>query len=152
VRRPGDLVVGAGLRWIPESAFEDVPGAARGPGWEAGLSARFAAGRAARVFAAFGGTGAREWRALGATTGSSSAWSMAVEFHDERDPWTVRFGIGQERQGEVPEPRAGRVALGLGWAFEGTTLDVAALRRNLQRPDRPDSYDDRVIASVRTRF
>jgi hypothetical protein len=171
----GAIVVGAGVRFQPEmemsgdSIFayayiprpDGQPGlradsaailAVRASGWEGGLSARYSATEQLRVHASFGGTGAREWRGLGATSGGAGAWSAGVEFHDARDPWTVRAGAGQERQSGVPESRAGRLGLGFGWAFGGTTLDVGIVRRTLQRANRPHSYDDRVVATVRTRF
>jgi len=52
----------------------------------------------------------------------------------------------------VPEPRAGMLGLGFGWDLEGMRLDVAILRRTLERVDRPDSYDDRVVVSAQVAF
>ena len=44
------------------------------------------------------------------------------------------------------------LGLGFGWDLEGMRLDVAILRRTLERVDRPDSYDDRVVVSAQVAF
>jgi hypothetical protein len=73
-------------------------------------------------------------------------------FHDARDPWTLRFGVGQEQQNGVPEPRAGSLGLGFGYDWEGIVLDLGILHRGIERPGHPRSYDDRVVGSVTVEF
>ncbi len=153
LRQPDGLVIGAGARWTPELPIDgDTLAITRAAGWEAGLSARARVSEGVALLAAVGGSGAMEWKGLGVETGSSSLWGLAFEYHDAEEPWTARFGFGQERQHDVPESRAGRFGLGFGWNFGGSTLDVGAMRRNLERKGQPDSYDDRVIATLSMRF
>ncbi len=124
----------------------------RGVAWEGGFSARVAVTPEFHALAALGGRGSRSWDAFGVRPGAGAEWRVGGEFHDARDPWTVRFGLGLETQSGVPEPRAGVVALGFGWKMESLTLDLAALRRSLQRAGEPTSYDDRVLASATVAF
>ena len=78
----------------------------------------------------------------------AAEWKLAGEYHDARDPWTFRFGGGQEQQSGVPEPRAGVYALGLGWRFKHSNVDFALTHRTLQRPGEPTSYDERVLLGI----
>jgi hypothetical protein len=75
-----------------------------------------------------------------------------MEFHDARDPWTFRFGLGREGENGSMDPRAGVVGLGFGWSFGQTRVDVGALRRSLEGGGGPTSYDDRVLVSGTARF
>lgn len=151
--RPDGLTIGVGARTIPSLTIEgDTLEITREAGWEAGLSARARVSESIALLAAAGGAGATDWTGLDVTTGATRQWGLAFEYHDPQEPWTARFGFGQERQDDVPEPRAGRIGLGFGWNFGGSTLDVGAMRRNLEREGKPDSYDDRVIASLSVKF
>ena len=161
------LVLGLGLRHLPELSLEGeesfdpavpAPGsttpitARRAAGWEGGLSARYRVSRSFAVLAALGGRTAQEWSGLDATAGAGVLWSVGAEYQEPGEPWQFRFGLGQEQQRHVPEPRAGMFGLGFGWDLEGMRLDVAILRRTLERVDRPDSYDDRVVVSAQVAF
>jgi hypothetical protein len=64
----------------------------------------------------------------------------------------VRFGIGQERQKDMPEPRAGLLGLGIGWRWEGSGLDFGLLHRSLEREGHPTSSDDRLVATYHLDF
>lgn len=162
---PWGFTVGAGVRWVPaltlegEQRFEliafDSTGtvsAEREANMEAGLSARVTVTPAFRVLAAFGGRTAREWTGFDVTEGMGAEWRLGLDFHDARDPWTLRFGVGQEQQEGVPEPRAGVIAIGMGWTMESTVLDFGVIRRALSRADQPTSFDDRLLATVSVRF
>jgi len=120
--------------------------------WEAGLSARVAVTPEFGVLGGFGGASSYDWGALGVTTGSASTWAIGLDYHDHETPWTVRAGYGQEVTTGTPEPRAGMFGLGLGWKLEGFDLDLAALRHSLQRPDKPNSTDDHLIATISAWF
>ena len=161
------LVLGLGLRYLPELSLEGddtfdpaVPAlgttapisARRAAGWEGGLSARYRVSRSFAVLSALGGQSAQEWSGLDAAAGAGVLWSVAAEYQEPGEPWQFRFGLGQEQQRHVPEPRAGMFGLGFGWDLEGMRLDVAVLRRTLERVDRPDSYDDRVVVSAQVAF
>jgi len=156
------VTVGAGVRWVPALDLDGALSqdlllgdttmavtAHRKGALEGGLSARVAVTESFRVFASGGGRGAQEWEGFGVTAGPGACWSVGLEFHDERDPWTARLGIGQEAQSGVPEPRATSVGVGFCWKMESITIDVGVLRRSFQRPGKPTSYDDRVVAGVR---
>jgi len=136
----------------------------RDAGWEGGLGARVGITPAFRVLGSLSGRSAQDWHGGGLDaardiasefTGSPGAgfgWSVAFDLHDPQDPWTARLGIGQEQQRGVPEPRVGVVGLGLGYDFEGVRVDVAGVRRSIQRPAKATSYDDRVVASATAAF
>ena len=104
------------------------------------------------LVAGVGGRSAQAWRGFGVRNGAGMTWSAGTEFHDARDPWTVRFGLGQEIVRGVPEPRAGIVSLGFGWSFGAVRTDLGVLRRSLQRADEPTSADDRVVGSLEVAF
>jgi hypothetical protein len=159
------LVMGGAVRCVPALDLEgerrqelllgsDTTAIAvrREAAWEGGVSVRAAVTDAFRLLAAAGGRGAQAWEGFGVEAGPAVQWSLGLEFHDERDPWTLRCGAGQEVQRGVPEPRAGLVSLGFGWRMEGVVLDAAILRRSLQRADRPTSYDDRVLVGATVPF
>ncbi|MBI5710519.1 MAG: hypothetical protein HZC42_09485 [Candidatus Eisenbacteria bacterium] len=161
----GRVMLGAAVRYAPaltltggwrsELLTGDSAAAVsvgRGAAWEGGLSARVTVSPMFHALAALGGRGSRNWDAFGVRCGAGAEWRVGGEVHDAREPWTVRFGLGQEVQSGVPEPRAGVVALGFGWKMESVTLDFAALRRSLGRAGEPTSYDDRVLASATVGF
>ncbi len=173
------LTVGAALRRLPglaltgeqhqellNTALNDTSDVLllRQGGWEGGLSARYEVTEAFRVLAALGGRTARTWDLSSTSTvtgtssfssyepGADATWSLGLDYHDREAPWTFRFGVGQEVQRGVPEPRAGIVALGLGWFVDPFYLDGAAIRRSLGRPGEPTSYDDRVLVGLTLPF
>jgi hypothetical protein len=156
----GPLVVGAAGRYVPELSMEGTQVLATGvadttaavastlqSGTELGASIRYGAGDAFWITAGAGTRSARDWESFGVRSGQATQWSVAVEYHDPEEAWTVSFGLGQERQDDVPEPRAGMIGLGFGWRWEKSGLDLGVLRRTLEREGLPNSVDDRVIAS-----
>ncbi len=157
----GGVRLGAGVRRLPALAV-DAPltqdllvgrsdstwRAERGAGWEMGASARYAAGPAFRAIAALGGRTAQRWEGFDLAAGRAWEWKLAGEYHDARDPWTLRFGIGQEREDGVDEARADVLGLGFGWAFAWGTLDVGVAHRTLHRGAAPNSFEDRLVLTV----
>jgi hypothetical protein len=161
----GRWTLGLGLRHVPaleldgESRSELLAdtstiliAAEREPGWEAGIASRYAVNEAFDVLASVSHRTEQAWKGLGFSSGPASAWRLAVEYDDSEDPWAVRFGLGQEQQTHVPEPRAGVVGLGIGWDLKGVVLDLGAMRRSFTRSGSPTSYDDRVVVSARVDF
>ncbi|HYM80910.1 MAG TPA: hypothetical protein VEY91_05810 [Candidatus Limnocylindria bacterium] len=161
----GGFSVGAAARYLPALALTGeqqiflligdsvaTVEVERESGWEAGVTTAVWLSAAFRAFASVGGHTPQDWPEFGVTRGSGFEWKLAAEFHDARDPWTLRFGFGHEQQSGVPEPRAGVFGLGAGWQLEGTTLDVGAVRRTFRRAGEPNAFDDRVIASLRIAF
>jgi hypothetical protein len=161
----GPLIVGAAARWVPELEVDgtvsytlltgDSAGtfaATREAGWEGGLSAEIAAGPTFRVYASAGGRSAAEWDGFGVTEGAQAEWRIGGAFHDPREPWTVRFGLGQEHQTDVGESRAGVLGLGIGWDLDGVIVDFGVIRRTLERAEQPTSYEDRLAGSARVSF
>ncbi len=128
----------------------DTLRARRQAGWELGVSARAVVSPAFRVLAALGGRTAQRWEGLDVRAGGAWEWKLAGEFHDERDPWTLRFGFGQERQSDVPEPRADVMGFGFRWQFAPAAVELGLVHRTLRRADAPNSFDDRLVLSVRT--
>lgn len=126
--------------------------ARRAQAWEGGVSASFIVNPQFRVLAAAGGASASAWDGFGVTNGAASSVSAGVELHDPETTWTVRAGFGVEQQAGAPESRAGRAAVGFGWTLDSVRFDLGAVRRNLERANRPDSYDDRLVGSVRVTF
>jgi hypothetical protein len=160
-----DIAIGASARYVPSLSLEgtqtlrlgtgDSTGtvsAERDAGWEGGFSARMAMTPSFRVLAGAGGRTAVEWSGFDVRSGREFAWSVAMDYHDPLEPWTVRFGIGRERQWNVPEYRAGRVAIGFGWRFSDAVLDLGVARRSLTRADRPRSFDDRLTGTLTVPF
>ena len=124
----------------------------RDAGWEGGLSARYVVTDAFHVLGALGGRTEQKYQGWGVVSGRGFEWKLAAEYHDERDPWTLRFGLGQEQQDDVPEPRAGVVGLGFGFRMESTVLDIGLLHRSFERADSPTSTEDRILLSLVQRF
>jgi hypothetical protein len=159
--RSEGLAVGGAVRYLPaldlsgqqdlailsDTSLTDVS-VTRASGWEAGVSARWSASDAFRVFFGMGGETARAWRGFGIESGRSGTISIAGAFHDPRDPWTVRFGIGRESQRGAPETRASMIGLGFGWRSGAVEADLGVLRRGLERANHPTSFDDRVLVDV----
>lgn len=160
----GHVTVGASLRWVPELKVDgdqstDVGGfksstvsATRGSGVESGLGIRYAPTEQVHVMGGIGVRTTQEWRGFGVTHGGGDRWALGVDFHDARDPWTVRFGLGQEAQRGAAEPRAGDVGLGLGWKVETTMLDFALARRTFAHLGGATSYEDRALVGVSVPF
>jgi hypothetical protein len=121
----------------------------RSRGWELGATARVLVRPTVRVYAALGGRTAQDWEGLDLRAGRAWEWKLAWEYHDLRDPWTLRFGFGQELQSDVPERHASVVGLGIGWRFESMAVDVGVVRRTVARDAEPNSFDDRVVLSIR---
>uniref|UniRef100_A0A832I475 Uncharacterized protein n=1 Tax=Eiseniibacteriota bacterium TaxID=2212470 RepID=A0A832I475_UNCEI len=157
----GTVDAGLAARWVPSLTLdvtlaEDLlSGSSSGESettregsLEGGLSLRWAATEAFHVLASASGRGEERWEGWGLARGAGSGWRVAGEYHDRRDPWTVRFGYGVDEERGVPEPRASLLGLGLGWQLETTRLDLAIAHRSVRRPGEPNSSDDRVVISV----
>jgi hypothetical protein len=121
----------------------------REPGWELGSSARIAVSPSLRVLAAVGGRTSQAWAGFDLTAGRAWEWKLAAEYHDARDPWTLRFGLGLERQADAPEPRANVLGLGYGRGFTWGTVDVGLTHRTVDRATGPHSFEDRVVLTFR---
>jgi hypothetical protein len=158
----GSFSVGGAVRAIPaltldgEQSVETLAESSFGPttvhrsgGIEAGVSARYVTGPTFRALASFGGRSSQRWDDYGVESGAGWGWALGGEFHDSTDPWTLRFGIGGEREDGVPEPRASVLGLGFGWRFEDAMLDFGLAHRTISRDDAPNSFDDRVVISIR---
>ncbi len=126
--------------------------------FEGGVSASIRATPALRFVAAFGGHSGGDWSGLAGvnaeplSTGTATLGAFGLEFHDSRDPWSVRVGYALEHEQDAPEERAGALGLGLGWHFEGSILDFGLLHRTMDRDGRPNSYDDRLSVTFRGQF
>jgi hypothetical protein len=157
----GTFALGGGLRRLTELTLEGderdvlvtgrrtIPiSVARAAGWEGGLSLRWSATESFRVLAAAADRTRQEYVGFDVTRGAGTEWKVAAEYHDRRDPWTVRFGFGSELETGVPEPRAGVVGLGFGWIMESTVLDVGVVHRSFERTGHPASAEDRVVVSL----
>lgn len=162
---PGSWTLGAAARYIAEldlsgsETLGNVSGtttstisAKREAGWEGGFSTRYVITDAFQAVAALGGGSGQSFEPFTARSGPSVEVRVAGEYHDARDPWTVRFGFGQEQQTEVPEPRTAVVGLGIGFEFETTRIDFGVLHRSFKRPDHPASAEDRLVVSLAQRF
>lgn len=158
----GGLSIGVGIRRVPALTLdaalsEDLLGgfsdttfqAVREAGWEPGASARLAVSPSFRVLAALGGRTAQRWEGLDVAAGRGWEWKLAGEFHDARDPWTLRFGLGQERRSNTTEPRTDVLGLGFGWAFTWGTVDGGLSHRTIDRDAAPNSFEDRIVLTVR---
>ena len=155
------LAIGVGARYLPSLAVDGdqraslISGdtlihvsARRQGGWEGGVSARYAVSPAFLVMAGVGVRTPQQWRGLDVTSGDGASWSLGGEYHDARDPWTVRFGLGGERQSGVPESSASVVGLGVAWRLEGTSLDLGVMRRSFARTGSPTSFEYHLVGSV----
>lgn len=129
--------------------FAETVAVERSSGWELGSSGRVMVTPSVGVFAALGVRTAQDWNGLDLRAGTAWEWKLGWEYHDERDPWTLRFGLGQERQSDVPETSANVIGLGFGWRFSDSAVDVGVVRRTLSRAAAPNSFDDRVVLSIR---
>jgi len=157
------VVLGGALRYVPaldlsgqqtieaEDLVQPVS-ATREAGWEGGVSARWSVNDAFRVLASLGGRTAQAWEGFSISAGRAVSWSVGFEYEEPEQPWTFRFGLGQEQQVGVPEPRAGVFALGVGWKADALQLDLGVLRRSFERAGKATSYDDRVVAGVTVGF
>ena len=159
------VVLGGGVRYLPEleltgdQTLSGSAGTATNPlttrreaGWEGGISTRCEITEAFHALAGAGGKTTQDFEGWGVTSGTAFEWKIAGEYHDARDPWTVRFGGGQEQQNGVPEPRSAVVGLGFGFQFETTVIDLGVVHRSFKRGDHPASAEDRVLISVVQRF
>lgn len=160
---PGAFSVGAGFRYLPalpmdathaETLLVDTVRTAfaieRAAAWEAGVSGRYVVSPAFRVVAGVGGRAEQRWEGLDLTAGAAWEWKLGGEFSEPAGPWAVRFAIGQEHQSDVPEPKANVLGLGFGLRFATGTVDLGLLHRTLHRDGMPNSFDDRVVLSLRT--
>lgn len=158
----GAVSVGVGLRRVPAltadaTLSEDLLAgssdttfqAVREAGWEPGASARVGVSPSFRVLAALGGRTAQRWEGLDVAAGRVWEWKLAGEFHDARDPWTLRFGLGQERRSDTTEPRTDVLGLGFGWAFAWGSVDGGLSHRTIDREGAPNSFEDRIVLTVR---
>jgi hypothetical protein len=159
------MVVGVAARYLPELELDGdqvfatlvrdttLPVAARlESAVEFGGSVRYGLGEALDLMAGAGTTSERGWSGFSVTTGRTTTWSIAGAYHDPAEPWTVRLGIGQERQSGVPEPSAGLIGIGFGWRWQETGLDLGVLHRSIDRVDQPTSFDDRVVVTLGVGF
>jgi hypothetical protein len=160
----GAFRVGLGVRYLPALDLEashseafligtskDTLHLRREAGWEAGTSASVVVSPAFRALAAFGGRTAQRWDALDQRSGRGWEWKLGGVYHDPIEPWTFRFGLGQERQSGVPEPRANVLGLGFGWQLATATIDLGVTHRTLSREGSPNSFDDRIVLTIGTR-
>jgi hypothetical protein len=167
----GAFTIGVSGRAVPEleiegeQQFELLSGdstrsfdATRESRVETGISASLRATEALRFVAGFGGHSGGDWDGLsgpGSTpvgSGKATVGALGLEFHDARDPWTLRIGYAIEREADAPEDEASALGLGFGWDFEGSTLDFGILHRTIERENLPNSYDDRLSITFRGRF
>jgi hypothetical protein len=158
----GTIDVGLATRWIPAltvdvTATQEPPSGPRtttgskverGAVVEGGASVRWATTDAFALLASGRARGEETWGGFGITRGPGSGWRIAGEYHDARDPWTIRLGVGADEERGVPEPRASVFGLGVGWQLETTKLEFGLLHRALRRPGEPNSSDDRVLVAV----
>jgi hypothetical protein len=162
---PGAITFGAGLRYVPELELTGdltlggAGGSTTSPvstrreaGWEGGLAARYVVTDAFHTLVSAGGKSAQSYEGWGVASGEGFEWKLAGEYHDQRDPWTLRFGFGQEQQTDVPEPRCGVIGLGFGFVFETTQIDLGVVHRTFKRGDHANSSEDRIVASLVQRF
>jgi hypothetical protein len=158
----GGISVGLGIRRLPALAVDgpltavllvgttdSTLRAEREAGWEVGTSGRCVASPSIRVLAAIGARTAQRWEGIDLVAGRAWEWKVAAEYHDARDPWTLRFGLGQERQSDADEPRADVLGLGFGWGFTWGIVDGGLAHRTLHRDIGPRSFEDRIVVTVR---
>ncbi len=120
--------------------------------WDGGLSARLTLSPETSLFAAAGTRAPEEWTGLDLKTGRASEYRAGIEYRDIETPYAVRAGLGLERLPESPERRAGVIGLGLSLYSGGTVFDLGLTHRTLSHPDGPNSYDTRLLGSVRVGF
>ena len=159
----GGVRLGLGIRYLPAlpvdgplaqdlltGTTDSTLRAERESGWQLGAAARFAASPALRVLGSLGGRSAQSWSGFGLAAGREWEWKVALDLHDAVDPWTLRLGFGQEHQADVDTPRSDDIGLGFGWRFGQLTADLGLLHRTLKRPSSPNSFEDRIVLTVRT--
>jgi hypothetical protein len=159
----GGLKLGIGIRYLapltvdgPVSEdlltgnVDSTVSAERESGWQLGTSARYAASPSVRLLASLGGRSAQAWQGFGVDAGRQWEWKLGLDYHDARDPWTLRLGLGQEHQSEVSVTRADDLGLGFGWRFSWLATDLGLVHRSLTRPSSPRSYEDRIVLTLRT--
>ncbi len=157
----GGFSVGAQARWTPAMTLEGeqrfnllsgdsvaVISGERESMIEGGVSVCWQATSALRVVGGGGGRTAAAWSGFGVESGPAASGALAIEFHDVRDPWTLRLGLGIESEEGVPEDHAGSVGLGIGWFLGGIQLDIGVLHRSISRDPSPTSYEDRLAVTV----
>jgi len=121
--------------------------------WEGGVSARIAAAEGLAVLVGLGARAEEVWVGLDSRAGPCYQGAVGLDYRLPESDWSVRFGLGHEQQTDVPEPRAMRVALGVGWDLDGMILDFGVVRRSFHHgADSPISYDDRILLTARFDF
>ncbi|MEO5988290.1 MAG: hypothetical protein ABIU54_09845 [Candidatus Eisenbacteria bacterium] len=120
--------------------------------WGGGLSARLTLSAETHVFATAGSRTSEEWTGLGFKTGAASEWRAGIEYRDSETPYAVRAGLGMERFPGSSEPKAGVIGLGFSLYSGETVFDLGLTHRTLSLPESPNSYDTRLLGSVRVSF
>ena len=138
----------------------DVPGgvasdtsyafvATRETEWSGGVSGRVTIAPATWFVAGLSMRTGADWTGLGIGTGTGAGWGVGIDWKDPELPWGARFGIGQERNPDALEEKAGLIGVGFTWVSGDLVIDAGILHRNLAHGDAPKSSDDRITASVR---
>ena len=117
--------------------------------WSGGVSGRVTIAPATWFVAGLSLRTGADWTGLGVGTSTGAAWGMGIDWKDPELPWGARFGIGQERNPDALEEKAGLIGVGFTWVSDDLVIDVGLLHRNLAHGDLPRSSDDRITASVR---
>ena len=157
----GHLSAGLSVRYVPElslsgeqntelvtSSSHTTVDVTRQSALESGISVRYAATSQLRLTGGMGGRTAQDWNEFDLTRGEGFRWGVGLDFHDSRDPWTLRFGVGQESDPGSPEPRSGVVGLGIGWLIETTQLDIGVVQHTFSHLGSATCYDDRVMVTI----
>jgi hypothetical protein len=142
------------------SGVNDLPGgvasdtsyaftATRETEWSGGVSGKVTIAPATHFVAGLSIRTGADWTGLGVGTSTGATWSVGFDWKDPELPWGARFGIGQERNPDALEEKAGLISVGFTWVSGDLVLDVGLLHRNLAHDDLARSADDRVTASVR---
>ena len=165
--RPWGSWFGGAIRYGSEltlagsyEGVNDVPGgiaadtsyafdATRETEWSGGVSGRVSIAPATHFVAGLSLRTGADWTGLGVGTSTGAAWGMGIDWKDPELPWGARFGIGQERNPDALEEKAGLIGVGFTWVSGDLVIDVGLLHRNLAHEDLPRSSDDRITASVR---
>jgi hypothetical protein len=161
----GAILLGAAARYVPSLALGgeeqlDLVGgkstrtiaATRKAAWEGGLALRWSPTVAFHLMASAGGRTAQRYDGFGVSRGAGGDWSVACAFHDARDPWIARVGLGGEQERGVAEPRTSVVGLGAGWILESTVLELGILHRGFERSGHAPSTEERVVIGVTQTF
>lgn len=123
--------------------------ASREATWEAGASARLTVDpRGGHAWLTLEQRSAERWPGLQLEAEAASSWRAGYSYRDERTPWSVRVGIGQDVQPGTPEPRATAVGLGVGWRQDDFGVDLGVTHRSIRRGELPTQGDTRVVASI----